>query len=149
MKPTQLNHGFSMIEAIIGMLLLGVAGVGTFQVVNQLSSQITHNVDQSDKSKVVNQLIETIQENLMRFKVNYTPSDDATSAAALDSSQLPFGFANGAIIDGKDCGTQCVGKFGIVINPKSGYRGLYVVRVRVKLENIPNPFDYQLLVTDR
>lgn len=149
------DSGFTLIETLIsGLLLAATAGVSV-SLVNQIKNSSTKATDISQKGRVVDEIVESVQNNPMKYAFNYNSDPmDSTSGKQLEkflpADKLPFGFNGNGVVDGKTCHENqgsCQGTFGVVIQPASNFRGLYVVHLRVNLFSA-GVSDLQFVITD-
>jgi prepilin-type N-terminal cleavage/methylation domain-containing protein len=146
------DQGFSLIEAMVGISLLGLAASGTMFALNNFFQSNTQTTDKVRQSKVLNQLVQSIQNNPKKFKINYnivdpsSPSFSSQINQVLNPSSLPLAYSESTITTVQQCPT-CTGQFGFVIQPMVSLRGLYWVFLRIKTSSSVS--DFQFIAADQ
>ncbi|MBU6375763.1 MAG: prepilin-type N-terminal cleavage/methylation domain-containing protein [Bdellovibrionales bacterium] len=144
---TSDQSGFSLLEGLFSLLILSVAAAASIGLSQSIAQQITFTSNKNDQTRVLNDLMLTIQNDPQKFMTNFKPSaGDRIDDSVLPPNNLPLGFGPGIITKATNCygngepnstpplANQCIGRFGVAIQPNKDYRGLLVTQVRVRLD---------------
>lgn len=150
MKTSVLRsqRGFSIIETLVAVAvsLIVMSGllVGAFYI-RKMSSSVQV---RSTEEKQIAQVIENIRSSVENYQVTYDASETAREAA-LQIKNLPMAWSSDVITTVAAC-KDCPGRFGFVIQPFEGMRGLYIVTLRLThREWTEGAKDYQFVVSVR
>ena len=143
------SSGYTYVEALVSLALLGVISYGIYNGVAYLSSQTHRVISLSTKDKEMSALLSTIRTNVDLFQINYDLTD-AAKEQMLNVNTLPQAWAtNIGITDVKNC-PSCPGRLGYVVQPVTGIRGLLQVTVRVTNKELFEGFqDFTFMVAPR
>ncbi|MFN7729884.1 MAG: hypothetical protein ACK5P7_12070 [Bdellovibrio sp.] len=128
-KLLSSQAGFSFVETLIalGVSLIVMSGlvIGTY-FIRKMSNTVQI---RSTEEKQITQIIENIRSSVEKYQITYDDTEDARNKL-LDIAVLPMAW-NATTVTSKDLCKDCPGRFGFVIQPFQGMRGLYVVTVRL------------------
>jgi len=143
--------GFSIMEAVVGLAIVGLGASGILTGIDTLNSSKIK-VDESIGLEVIlASVVDEVRSNIMREKVDFRAKEEFLDLSSLPDvkNSLKMGWNKGGI--NPDC-TSCKGRIGYVVTPyRVGtllYRGLYEVNIRVTHDEIfPNRFkQYRFIV---
>lgn len=141
------NRGFTIIESLVGMSLLGILlaiSITSVQQVRKISETVTTS-ESSDKQ--ILQIIENVRSNMNSFKATYDYYDEAIADGLLEDNKLAMAW-DGNIDTTKDQCPTCRGRYGYVLQPYEKYRGLFILTLKINHQTWPGgPKTYKFLVT--
>jgi type II secretory pathway pseudopilin PulG len=136
MKHLRNQGGVTLLEILFA---LGILVVGTYLVVegvNQMESSSRQTRLLSSTEKQINAIVDNIRTSLGSYQITYDASD-AVTAKLLDPANLPMAWGPNTVMAVKDCAPtkSCpLGRYGFIITPLAGSRGLYTVTLRMTNE---------------
>lgn len=141
------NRGFTIIESLVGISLLGILlsiSISAVQQVRKISETVTTS-EISDKQ--ILQIIENVRSNMNSFKATYDYYDEISANMLLEDSKLAMAWDNNTDTTIDKCPT-CRGRYGYVLQPYEKYRGLFILTLKVSHQNWQSgPKTYKFLVT--
>lgn len=142
-------YGFSLVELMIGVGILGVSIVvyiGSSDLFFKKNKSIQESVIISN---YVNGIYNNIQSNLDLYQVSYNSKKfyEMTSPEELKKN-LPIAWDSTKFTDKANC-PECPGRMGHILEPVNGYRGLYKLTIRVIHPKIEGFMDYTMLLVGK
>jgi prepilin-type N-terminal cleavage/methylation domain-containing protein len=143
------NRGFSFVEVTVAAAILSMAIVAFMGSTNFFNKRTKDSQESILISNYVGGIYNSIQSNLDLYQVTYDSKDfyDTTSPEKLQE-KLPLGWDSTQISKKETC-SGCVGRMGYIIEPISGYRGLYKLTVRVTHPKIEGFRDYTMILVGK
>lgn len=143
------NRGFSFVEVSVGAAILGIALVAFIGSSNFFNKRTKDSQESILISNYVSGIYNSIQSNLDLYQVTYDSKEfyDTTSPEKLQE-KLPLGWDSTQISKKETC-NGCPGRMGYIIEPISGYRGLYKLTVRVTHPKIEGFRDYTMILVGK
>lgn len=126
------SKGFTMVEVLISLALLGALIFSVMRGISYFSGQGAQIEDKLILQKNILNIVESIQSNVGFYQVNFQ-ADDFTRTTKLNeiNKLLPMAWSKKQYTKKEDC-EKCPGRLGFIITPLSAnYRGMYQVRIRV------------------
>lgn len=138
------NKGFTIMEAIVGIGLLGIVMVTGTQGYDYIKSSQTKMTTMNTTENRVSEIIQTVKANISQQIISFPASVSASSTGSSSESgdtlvtsyiesalgsNLPMAWSLTTDSKVSDC-TACPGRYGYVITAIPGYGGLYLVSVR-------------------
>lgn len=136
------NRGFTLIEALVGIGLLGivmVVGTQGYEYVKRSQEKIT---TMNTTENRVSEIIQTVKANISQQIISFPASLATTTSTSLTDPEkvvadyiedkltsLPMAWSTYTDSTTAECPT-CPGKYGYVITSVPGYGGLYNVTIR-------------------
>ena len=158
------TKGFTLVESLVGMGLLGivmVAGIQGYDYVKKSSVQLT---TLNTTENRVAEIIQSIKSNISQQIISYPGSVDTqntlnTSAETggvlgtaiyidtiLTTATLPMAWSLQSDSDVTNC-TNCPGRYGYIITAEPNYGGLYRVTIKFTHKDWPDARKYTFLVS--
>ncbi len=133
------SPGFSLLEVLIGLGLLGLGIVGVLRSTHFLAKGTRHLTSISARDRVVTSLVSEIQSNPKMYQITPEAAQAVDGAGRLITelklSVLPLAWSNSFFGDVSAC-PKCPGRLGYVIQPVLGVPGLFQISIRVKSSEI-------------
>ncbi|MBT3235069.1 MAG: prepilin-type N-terminal cleavage/methylation domain-containing protein [Bdellovibrionales bacterium] len=133
------RSGFSMIELMVGISLLGVISWGVFNGVEMWNGQFDDMQEISTGHNIVSEILNSLVVRGPFLQVDQT--DDAGITILTDwknSNKLPMAWSKGgAVYPVVECsasnfdGSCPRGRYGFIVKPVTGFRGLYKVTILI------------------
>lgn len=138
------NKGFTIMEAIVGIGLLGIVMVTATQGYDYIkisqSKMVTMNTTENRVSEIIQTVKANISQQIISFPASVVSSITGSSSINGDTlvntyiesvlgSNLPMAWSMNTDAKVADC-TACPGRYGYVITAVPGYGGLYLVTLR-------------------
>ncbi|MBI5139418.1 type II secretion system protein [Candidatus Nomurabacteria bacterium] len=141
--------GLTLVELIVASGIIGIVAAALLSASSMLTHQRSQFKEAAGKSRIIENLIENIQNEANQFQLNFEPKDTG-SFDALEIDDLPLAF-NANIFVPKDECLDCPGRMGYSIRPVSGNRGLYLATAYVVHRDLNNGkmFRYQFVVSGK
>lgn len=131
------NAGFSLVEVIVSVGLLALASYYGLTHMGMFQKNITHIEARSNSQVVVSSVIDQVAGNVAIMQSNFDTSEGADTV-----EELPYAWDdNGLIVPESEC-EDCEGRVGVMLTPMKGYKGLFLLTIRVGHRN----FDEDLVV---
>lgn len=140
------NKGFTIMEAIVGIGLLGIVMVTATQGYDYIKASQAKMVTMNTTENRVSEIIQTVKANISQQIISFPASvarDGTTAGSSSEngdtlvnsyiesvlSSNLPMAWSMNTDAKVSECST-CPGRYGYVITAIPGYGGLYLVSIR-------------------
>lgn len=137
--------GFAIIENLVSLVIILMA-TGALMSAIMVYRRVAHSVEtQSSQEKQVLQIIENVRTGLENYQISFAVGD-AERDRLLASSKLPMAW-DAEIVTAKENCPGCPGRFGYVVQPFEGMRGLYLVTMRMTHKDWDIPKDYEFVVS--
>lgn len=137
--------GFAIVENLVSLviILMATAALMTAIVVYR---KVARSVEtQSSQEKQVLQIIENVRTSMENYQISFALGD-AERDRLLAVSKLPMAWDAQIVTAKENCGS-CPGRFGYVVQPFEGMRGLYLVTMRMTHKDWHIPKDYEFVVS--
>lgn len=149
MSHVRNQHGFSIVENLVALSLMvtsGLAIMTSILVVRGVGMEIE---TKSSEEKQILQIVENIRTSPENYQVAFL-TGDLDKEQILRPETLPMAWGNNMVAEASKC-AACPGRFGYVVQPFSGMRGLYLVTLRMSHESWkdPNYKDFEFVVSAR
>lgn len=142
------QSGMAIIQSIMALAILLIASFIFVGALQSMRSQVKGTLVTNSSEREVNEIIENLRSGIENYQVDFSASDSDLDQV-LRPETLPMAWDIGIQTEAENC-RQCQGRYGYVIQPFEGYRGLYLVTVRLTNKEWREPFkDYQFTVTTR
>lgn len=151
LKFQRNENGSILIDILLAMSVIGVVAYTSASGLSQIELAMNSISTKQSLGTEVNELVESIRNNLESYQINYNFIPDGTSVyknAELDLQNLPMAWDSGIQAPIDQC-TTCRGRFGYSIQPYERFRGLYIVTIAVTHTEWPNPKKFQFVVTTK
>ena len=150
-KLIKNNSGFSIMEAVVGLAIIGLGASGILTGLDSITTNKSKVNESIGLEVILSGVVDEVRSNIMREKVDFRAREEFLNLTVLEDvkASLKLGWNQNGV--DADC-TSCKGRIGYVVTPyKVGtllYRGLYEVNIRVTHEEIlPNRFNqYRFIV---
>ncbi len=146
-KVINSNRGFTILESLVGIGLLGILlsiSISSVQQVKKIS-QSTNVSESSDKQ--ILQIIENVRSSMNSFKATYDYYDEAKAESLLADDKLAMAWDTNTNTTVEKCPT-CNGRYGYVLQPYEKFRGLFILTLKINHKNwAGGPKTYKFLVT--
>ncbi len=122
--------GFTLVELLVA---LGVASVFALLIalgVNQILTKTGGVKSTQALEQHVAGILEQVAANVGQFQMNFEPQDASAARGQLNVESLAMAWSQDRLSTSAQC-PECPGRLGYVINPLSGYPGLFVVTVKL------------------
>jgi prepilin-type N-terminal cleavage/methylation domain-containing protein len=140
------NSGFTLVEILVGVSILGGAILAFVGSSNFLSKKNKDTQESIVISNYVNGLYNSIQSNLDLYQVTYDSKEFYGTTSPKDlQDKLPIAWNSTMMVDKADC-PLCPGRLGYIIEPVNGYRGLFKLTIRVTHPKIVGFKDYTMIL---
>jgi hypothetical protein len=137
------NKGFTIMEAIVGIGLLGIVMVTGTQGYDYIKQSQTKMVTMNTTENRVSEIIQTVKANISQQIISFPASASSTTGSSAESgdtlvtnyiesvlgSNLPMAWSLNTDSTAAEC-ASCPGRYGYVITAIPGYGGLYLVSIR-------------------
>ena len=155
-KKIKDQSGVTFIEILITSAILSIMAIGLFSAVNYLQNASKKSVNMSNTDRMISGLLDNVRDNINLYQANFQDSESKDENMKLNKEKylnpdnLPMAWAEAVYTEVKNC-PKCPGRFGYIIQPFTGYRGMYLVTVRVKHPDLANggAQDYEFVVTGK
>lgn len=144
------RRGMTLIEVLIGAVLLGLTAAFSLQALDNLNASKTRAFGLQGRSDIVYSLLENLRENVAYYQTSFeeaTLHDEESLDLLLPPDALPYAWSQSRMSTPEEC-PECPGRYGYVIQPVKGKAALY--RITIRLSN-PEVFtglkDYQFITT--
>lgn len=147
--PFHNQRGFSLVETLVGLGIMvssGLAIVTTILVVRGVGVEIE---TRSSEEKQIMQIVENIRTAPENFQIAFVTGDQ-DKETLLKPETLPMAWGNNMVAEASEC-EGCPGRFGYIVQPFQGMRGLYVVTLRMTHASWKEPTykDFEFVVSAR
>ncbi len=129
MTSLKNQKGMSIIEVLLGLAMITLVGSFFISGILNMKKIATDSGTKNSLYKQINDVIENIRPNVRMYQVNYTTTDKEREEA-LQVSKLPMAWGNGMMSTAAEC-SGCPGRYGYVIQAYPGFKGLYIVTLRM------------------
>jgi hypothetical protein len=133
------NQGFTIMEAIVGIGLLGIVMVTGTQGYDYIKQSQTKMATMNTTENRVSEIIQTVKANISQQIISFPASASSATGNAdtlvtnyIESvlgSNLPMAWSLNTDSTAAECPT-CPGRYGYVITAIPDYGGLYLVSIR-------------------
>lgn len=137
------NKGFTIMEAIVGIGLLGIVMVTGTQGYDYIKSSQAKMTTMNTTENRVSEIIQTVKANISQQIISFPASVSTSGGSSSESgdalvnsyiesvlgSNLPMAWSLTNDSKAADC-TACPGRYGYVITAVPGYGGLYLISIR-------------------
>lgn len=140
------SAGVTFIELMVGAGILGLAVVMYMGASNFFLKKNKETLEGVVLSNYVNAIYNSMQSNLDLYQITYdSKSFHENTSPEFLRKNLPMAWDFKTITKVSEC-EECPGRLGYIVEPVSGYRGLYKLTVRATHPNIQGFRDYKLLL---
>jgi prepilin-type N-terminal cleavage/methylation domain-containing protein len=124
--------GSSLIEVMVAAAILGITSAFTMTALDDISKARKLSLGIQGRHDIAFSLVENIRDNVGMFQISYEGNKSTTGSpdVMLTEDKLPYAWSNAGIMSAADC-PQCPGRYGYLIQPMDGFRGLYIVTLRM------------------
>lgn len=149
MKQRRLRtqQGFAIVE---NLLAVAIVAIGSYFILTSASvfKQMSTTVEtESAEDKQVLQIIENIRSSPESYQIAFIDSEQRDLVLGVD--KLPMAWSNQVVATAETC-PECPGRFGFMMQPFSGMRGLYIVTLRMTHKSwIESYKDFEFVVSPR
>lgn len=142
------RRGSTLIQSLVAMAILLLATFIFVGGLTAIQSQTKTTMVLGSSHREVTEIIENIRTGVEFYQIDF--SRGSKYQDALDVTKLPMAWDVGIQTEAAKC-PDCAGRYGFVITPFEGYRGLYLVTVRLTHVNWGKDVfrDYQFTVTTK
>lgn len=131
-RPKYSQKGFTLIEALVGIALLGIVmviGIQGYDFIRK-SSDTVSSMNTIDNR--VAEIIQSINGNISQQVISFpdsTTDDELENKINEKLAELPMAWSLTADMPAVDC-SSCPGRYGYIITNVPNYLGLYMVTIR-------------------
>ncbi len=152
--------GVTLMEAIVASAVLVTMALALSSLFLQEQKGLKQLSGTSSKESIIQNFIFDMIESIAHQQINYRDSQEVNEEGKkftdirLDPKNLQFVWDEGRIARPQDC-PACKGRLGFIIQPLTGFRGLYLVTLRVTHPTLISNkdglgfADYQMVVRDK
>lgn len=144
--------GFTILEVLITLGLLGIVFVGVQSAVNQYLDQSQQAKSSTSNDQIVESVLKRVIADVNQFQVDFgVVNTTPVNGKCTNSEPLPVAWDVEVYTAEKNC-PRCPGRLGYWVQPLENYRGLYKVTVRVthtKIYPEGHCQDYTFIVGNR
>ena len=143
------RNGFTLIETMLALAILGVAVVGSMTAINFVSDQATHQTAAATEDKSIGMLVESVRANIAIYQTTFAPSGSLDSNGVLISdgillaSKMPYAWNADKMIPVSSLKPAELaaypGRMGFIIQPVDANPGTFLVYMRVFEDIKDNP----------
>lgn len=135
-KLIKNSKGFSIIEAVVAMGILGVASYGVLEGLDQINSSKTKAVNQMNLEVTLSAIVDEVRSNIAREKIDFKAYENFINLSNYEEVRESLYMRwNKSGVMTQDACSSCKGRIGYVVTPyKVGsltYKGLYEITIRV------------------
>ena len=145
------EKGNVLIDSLVAIGIIAIVAYTSISGITQIERLMASIDTKQVLGSEVNELIESIRNNLESYKLDYRFVPDGTSVYAnttLDTTNLPMAWDAGFQAPVAQCAT-CRGRYGFVIQPYEKFRGLFLVTIAVTHTDWASPKNFQFVVTTK
>lgn len=140
------NRGFSLVEVLVAIGLLGVGIAGLTSLIISEKKSIARNIAKRNMDLYYLGLVEQIQSDMNSFQVSYF-STVTDLDNFLNPATLPLGFDGQSVHPIASCPT-CPAKIGVAAMPHYIIRSNYHVKIRIVDPRFFTPYrDFEFIVS--
>jgi prepilin-type N-terminal cleavage/methylation domain-containing protein len=143
------KRGASLVEVMIASAILGIAAAYTMSSLDNISRSRKQAIGLQGRHEIVYSLVENIRDNVGMFQISYDGNTSSTGNVdvVLTEDKLSHAWSNAKVSTVEEC-PECPGRYGYLIQPMDGFRGLYIVTLRMtNKELFEGMREYQFITT--
>ena len=123
-------------EVLVAAALVGITAAFAASALQNVNRARMLSLGLQGRHDIVSTIVENIRNNVGNYQMSFNDSAvvDASGALMTDvllaEDKLPFAWSNSVITTPAEC-PSCPGRYGYLIQPLSGFSGLFLVTVRL------------------
>lgn len=147
-KIVKNKTGSTLIEILIGLGIITISGVSMVALHANTTKQLNKVSVKSQKNIEFSNIIETIRMNIDYMQIHYD-SSSVYLFSQMTKENMPWAIDLDKIVPASDC-ENCPGRLGYMIQPFTGVRGLYKVKLKIYHKELADQtVDYDFIVSSK
>lgn len=125
--------GITLVEMMVAAALLGIIAMSVSSAyLNAHKSTVTIGAQRISSDSAI-AILQQTSDAFGQYQVNFTDTASGANMGGVfpTTAELPVAFSQTAFTSAANC-PQCPGRIGYVIQPMTGYRGMYLSTIRVQ-----------------